>query len=193
MKTAFKRQLATGSVLVMTLLAAHAQDSTSVYGLVDMSIGSTKAPGGTSTTSMDSGKMTTSFIGFGGKEDLGGGLSAVYRLESFVRVTSGALGRFDGDPSFSRTASVGFSSKDLGTLTFGRNTTALFVSTLMFNALGDSFGYSPSIRHYFTSGTVTGDTGWSDSLAYSSPSMGGVRFGVAAAAKTLEPPAATGA
>ena len=74
-----------------------------------------------------------------------------------------------------------------GKLAVGRNTTPLFVATLAFNAFGDSFGdsfgYSPNIRHYFTSGTVTGDSGWSDSVLYNSPSLGGFKFGVAAATK----------
>lgn len=177
-------RLATAVLLCALPLGAQAQSSVNLYGLVDLSVGSTKAPGGSSVSSMDSGKMTTSFIGFSGSEDLGGGLSAVFRIEGFLRVDTGASGRFDADTQWSRTASVGLSSKPLGTLTLGRNTTALFVNTLLYNALGDSFGYSPSIRHYFTSGTVTGDTAWNQSIAYSSPSMGGVRAGFAATTRT---------
>lgn len=177
-------QLTCAAMLAMAGVAAHAQGSVSLYGLVDMSVGRTQAPGAKAVNAADSGKLSTSFWGIGGKEDLGGGVSAVFKLESFVRLTNGGAGRFDGDPMFSRTASVGLSSNQLGTVTFGRNTTALFISTLMFNALGDSFGYSPSIRHYFTSGTTTGDTGWDDSVSYASPSFGGLRFGVSAAFKT---------
>jgi predicted porin len=35
---------------------------------------------------------------------------------------------------------------------------------------------SPSIRHYFTSGTTTGDSGWNDSVRYTSPKFGGAAF-----------------
>lgn len=183
MKPAFK-PLVLGSAFALTALAAQAQSTVSIYGLMDLSVGSSKAPGAAkSTTALDSGKMTTSYIGFGGKEDLGGGLAAVFKLESFLRADTGAQGRFDGDPTFARSANVGLTSASFGTLTLGRNTTPLFVSTLLFNAFGDSFGYSPSIRHYFTSGTTTGDTGWSDSVAYASPSLGGLRFGLAGALK----------
>jgi predicted porin len=176
--------LATATLLITFGSQAQAESSVTLYGLIDMSVGSAKAPGGESSASLESGKMSTSFFGIKGQEDLGGGVSAIFRFDGFLRADTGAQGRYDGDPAFSRTASVGLSSKDLGTLTLGRNTTALFVSTLLFNAFGDSFGYSPSIRHYFTSGTVTGDTGWNDSVAYSSPSLGGVRFGLAGATKT---------
>lgn len=178
------RPLATGTLLATLALGAQAQSSVNVYGLMDLSVGSTKAPGGTATTAVDSGKLTTSYYGFGGREDLGGGLAATFRIESFLRAASGDAGRFTGDPQFSRTASVGLSSARLGSVTLGRNTTALFVSTLGFNAFGDSFGYSPSIRHYFTSGTATGDSGWSDSIAYNSPTWGGFKTGAMVTSKT---------
>ncbi|MDO9202469.1 MAG: porin, partial [Hydrogenophaga sp.] len=184
-KSALTRHLTLVSALCLTALSAQAQSTVTAYGLLDLSVGSTKAPGGTSTTAVDSGKMTTSFIGFGGSEDLGGGLSAVFKMEGFLRVDTGDQGRFTGDTTWARTASVGLSHKQYGTLTAGRNTTALFVSTLLFNAFGDSFGYSPSIRHYFVGAPsiVSGDTGWSDSLAYSSPTISGFRFGAAMATK----------
>ena len=176
--------LACATLVAASCLPAHAQSSVSVYGIADMSVGRTQAPGAEAVSGVDSGKLSTSFWGIGGQEDLGGGLSAVFKFEQFVRVNTGAVGRFDGDAAFARTSSVGLSSKDLGTLTFGRNSTPLFVSTLMFNAFADSFGYSPSIRHYFSSNTVTGDTGWNNSVMYASPSFGGLRFGAIAALKT---------
>lgn len=179
MKKTFHRSFLAGSVLGLASIGAQAQSTVQVYGLIDMSVGSTKAPGGTSVTGVDSGKMTTSFYGFSGTEDLGGGLSAQFKLEGFFRGDSGEQGRFNGDAQFARTASVGLSSKSLGSINFGRTTTQLFVATLAFNAFGDSFGYSPSIRHYFAPATATGDTGWNDSLSYSSPTMAGFRFGTA--------------
>lgn len=177
------RQLATACALSLTAMTASAQ-SVSVYGLIDLSVANAKAPGGESKTTVDSGKMTTSYYGFGGKEDLGGGLSAQFRIEGFFQADTGTEGRFTGDATWARTSSVGFSHPSYGSLNFGRNSTQLFISTLSFNALGDSFGYSPSIRHYFSSSTVTGDTGWNDSIFYSSPAIGGFRFGVATALET---------
>lgn len=158
-------------------VAAHAQaaSSVSLYGLVDVSVGSTQAPGGASIKGADSGKMTTSYFGLKGSEDLSGGLKAQFAVESFMRADTGSAGRFDGDAFWARSAYVGLSGS-AGTVALGRNTTSLFVQTLLFNAFGDSFGYSPSIRHYFTSGTTTGDTGWSDSIKYTSPRLGGVTF-----------------
>jgi predicted porin len=167
--------LTTLALAAAAVTGAQAQ-STSVYGLIDMSVGRTEAPGGAATDGVDSGKMTTSYIGFKGDEDLGGGLKAVFAIESFMRNDTGASGRFDADTFWARNSYVGLASNSMGTLTFGRNTTSLFVQTLVFNAFGDSFGFSPSIRHTFTSGTVTGDTGWSDSVKYASPKFGGLSF-----------------
>lgn len=155
--------------------AAHADSTVSVYGLIDLSAGRTQSPGGVATKGVDSGKMSTSYFGLKGSEDLGGGLSAQFVIESFMRNDTGAVGRFNGDTFWARNAHVGLNG-GLGGVALGRNTTSLFVSVLVFNALGDSFGFSPAIRHYFTSGTVSGDTGWSDSVKYTSPKFGGASF-----------------
>lgn len=172
------------ATLVLAACGAAAQaQQISVNGLLDISAGRTKAPGGTSITGVDSGKMSTSWYGFSGSEDLGGGLTASFRLDAFLQLDAGTMGRFGGDAYFARNSYVGLAGKSWGSVTVGRNTTALFVTTLLNNAFGDSFGFSPSIRHYFTSGTVTGDTGWNDSLAYNSPNIGGFSFGAMTALK----------
>jgi predicted porin len=155
--------------------AVQAQSTVNVYGLIDLSVGRFQSPGGDAIKGVESGKMSTSYFGLGGREDLGSGLFALYALESFMRNDTASAGRYDGDAFWARNAYVGLSS-GAGTLTLGRNTTGLFVNTLVFNAFGDSFGFSPAIRHYFTSGTVTGDTGWSDSVKYASPKFGGFSF-----------------
>ena len=169
------RPFAVAALLGIGALAAQAQGNTSLYGLIDLSVGRSQSPGGTASNGVDSGKMTTSFLGIKGGEDLGGGLSAAFAIESFMRNDTGDAGRFGGDPFWARSAWVGLSG-GFGSVNLGRNTTSLFVHTLIFNAFGDSFGFSPSIRHYFTSGTTTGDTGWSDSIKYSSPKFGGASF-----------------
>lgn len=172
------RSVALAALLALSANAAMAQSSVTMFGLIDLSFGATKAPGGVSTKNVNSGNMSTSFIGFKGSEDLGGGLSAVFAIESFMRNDTGEAGRFNGDTFWARSAYVGLKS-GAGTLTLGRNTTSLFVNTLIFNAFGDSFGFSPAIRQTFTSGgavQVSGDTGWSDSIKYASPNFGGLSF-----------------
>jgi len=172
---AFKLRPLLLPVLLAAASAAHAQSNVTLYGLIDMSVGRTQAPGGAATKGVESGKMTTSYWGVRGSEDLGGGMAAQFVLDSFMRSDTGAAGRFNADTLWARNAYVGVSGQ-FGQVMLGRNTTSLFVQTLLFNALGDSFGYSPSIRHYFTSGTVSGDTGWSDSVRYLSPKFSNMSF-----------------
>lgn len=174
------RSLAIAALAAAGATASHAQSSeVAVFGLMDLSVGRSEAPGAKASSNINSGNMTTSFIGVKGSEDLGGGMNAVFSIESFLRGDTGAAGRFDGDTFWARNAYVGIAHAKLGTVTLGRNTTALFVNTLLFNSFGDSFGFSPAIRQTFTSGgavQVSGDTGWSDSVKYASPGFGGLSF-----------------
>eukprot|EP00952_Eustigmatos_sp_NYUAD-ZCMA_P007713 32493-Eustigmatos_ZCMA.PRE.1 len=123
MKISSTLGLVTGAMLGLVSLAVNAQSAVQIYGLFDMSIGSTKAPGGTSVAGVDSGKLSTSYYGFSGTEDLGGGLSAQFKLESFFRGDTGEQGRFGGDAQFARTSSVGLSHKEFGSINIGRTTT----------------------------------------------------------------------
>jgi len=156
-------------------LGVHAQSSTQIYGLMDVFVGSLENSGASRLSKVDSGGMTTSYIGFKGSEDLGAGLSAQFAIESFLRPDTGEAGRFGGDAFWARSAFVGLAG-DFGTVRFGRNTNPTFVTTLVFNPFGDSFGFSPTIRNHFGGGTgkVAGDTGWSNSVTYLSPKLGGL-------------------
>jgi predicted porin len=176
MNRSVKRAALAAASLAMFGGAAQAQ-SVQLYGLLDMSAGSFQAPGAPRIWQAQSGNMSTSFIGFKGDEDLGDGLKAKFAIEHFLRVDTGQAGRFGGDAFWARSAYVGLSG-GFGSATLGRNTTPLFISTLLFNALGDSFGFSPSIRQIYIPSLLPffGDSGWSNSLAYSSNDYGGLSF-----------------
>ena len=180
-----KKFFAHGGLALAALMAcagaAQAQSSVQLQGLVDLSAGRFQSPGSASANKVENGSMTTSNWIIRGKEDLGSGLSAIFSLESFFRADTGEAGRFGGDNFFARSAYVGLASNSLGTVSLGRNTTLLFISTVVYNAFGDSYGFSPTVRHVYTSGTVTGDSGWSDSVSYSSPTFGGFKASVQSA------------
>lgn len=158
---------------------AQAQSSVSLYGLIDASVVSAKGPGASvTTTAVQSGNMTTNFWGMRATEDLGGGLKAEATLEGFFLGTNGASGRFPGDPFFSRGANVSLSG-GFGTVALGRVTNSLFVNNLIFNAFGDSFGFSPAIRLlHLSAGQASGDTGWNESIKWTSPSIQGATFSI---------------
>ncbi|MCW5631958.1 MAG: porin [Rubrivivax sp.] len=156
--------------------AAQAQASVKLYGHVDLSVGSFQDAGRARVKELAGGKLSTSHVGLSGNEDLGGGLRAEFVLEQFLRADTGTSGRFNGDAFWSRNAFVSLGAS-AGTLRLGRITTPLFVSTLIFNPFGDSFGFSPAIRQVFTPATgqpFLGDSGWNSAAQYTSPSLGGL-------------------
>src|SRR5437762_11872179 len=159
---------AAAAALLALAGAVNAQNM-QLYGLVDMSAGRFQPSGGSGVWRADSGAMTTSFLGLKGSDDLGGGVRARFAIEHFFRADTGQPGRYNGDAFWARDAYVGLSGA-FGTTVLGRNTTPLFVSTLLFNAFGDSFGFSPSIRQVFTPSLLPffGDSGWNNSMAYAS-------------------------
>ena len=87
--------LATAAALCS--IDASRRRTTVLYGLIDASGSRSRPPGGDYRWQLDSGNMSRSFLGFRGSEDLGGGLRAVYRLESYLRVDTGATGGYGGD------------------------------------------------------------------------------------------------
>lgn len=158
-----------------------AQSNVEINGLFDMSIGRFQEAGTRAANRIENGKMSTSYIGFKGSEDLGGGFKAVFALESFVQLDTGASGRYMGptttDAFWSRAANVGIAS-DYGTVRIGRQSTPMFFSTLLFNAFGSSTGLSPPIRQIFnpTRGAALpffGDTGWNNAIGYASKRYSG--------------------
>ena len=163
--TRWIRAAAVAGTLMLCSVAAPAQTAV-LYGLLDASGSRVKDVGASRSLQLDSGNFSRSFIGVRGSDDLGGGLRAVFRLESYLRVDSGEVGRSAGDPFFGREASVGLSGQ-FGTTVLGRTVTPLWSATINFNPFGESAGFSPSTRQYFgRRGVVLGDSRWNNSLAY---------------------------
>jgi len=175
---------------LLAAAGAHAQASVQLYGLIDLSVGQFQVAGSSKLKRLDSGNMSTSYFGFKGSEDLGGGLKAGFTLESFLLADSGGAGRVPGvDAFWARNANLSLSG-GFGMLRLGRMGPPMFVSSLLFNAYGDSFGYSPTIRQYynFPHGTqsnnapLVGDSGWNNAIGYTTPRMGGLTANLMVAA-----------
>lgn len=119
--------------------AASAQSSVSIFGVVTLGLqhGSGSGAGAANRTGIDSGGDVTSRLGFRGAEDLGGGLSAGFWLESQVNVDNGTGAQTITNnqtsgiaPSnaaggqgltFNRRATVSLASKSLGEVRLGRD------------------------------------------------------------------------
>ncbi|MBN3756737.1 porin [Paraburkholderia sp. Tr-20389] len=117
-------------VLTTALLAsaaaagtAHAQSSVTLYGVIDAGISyanhSKNAAGGTDKIfKYDDGVAQGSRWDLRGTEDLGGGLKALFVLESGFNSGTGASGQ--GGALFGRQAYVGVSKDGIGAVTLGR-------------------------------------------------------------------------
>jgi predicted porin len=118
--------------LTSTAIAAHAQSSVTIYGVVDAGVttarqgAGTTTPGGSTpvgtarnhTTRLDSSSGPGARIGFRGTEDMGDGLSANFVAEEGVDVSTGALQQ--GGLAFGRQIWVGLASKSGWSVSAGR-------------------------------------------------------------------------
>lgn len=154
---------------------AKAETSVNFVGELDSYIGHIKPAGDSdtkSTTGIESNGLTTSYLGVHGSQDLDNGLTAIASIEAFLRPDSGELGRFPDDIMFARAANFGLKG-DFGQFTIGRNASLYFLSAIIFNPFGDSFSFSPMVLSSFGGGGLYGDTGWSNSVVYTTPTTGG--------------------
>ncbi|KXU86826.1 porin [Caballeronia megalochromosomata] len=117
-----KKHIVAAAVLGMFGIAAHAQSSVTLYGIIDAGITYANkvatAGGHDSVVKYGDGVAQGSRWGLRGTEDLGGGLKAIFVLESGFNSGDGTLGQ--GGALFGRQAYVGVSKNEYGALTFGR-------------------------------------------------------------------------
>ncbi|NRR28666.1 porin [Oxalobacteraceae bacterium] len=158
----------------MTLAAspALAQQAVTIYGVVDIGLVSDR-DSGKSTTRIDSGQQTASRWGIKGKEDLGGGLKAVFQLESQIEADNGTLsytGRLFGSQAW-----VGLEG-GFGSVKLGRVFTPYF-GAIATNDPFDARGPADSSRLFPDSGVRMDNT-----IKYSLPPLGGFYADLAYAA-----------
>lgn len=187
----FTNRLAIAACMAALGTSAYAQSSVTLYGNMDMAItrtsngSGTTLPGGTvatprsqGRTTLDSGVGPGSRIGFRGREDLGGGLAAVFLAEMGFAVDTGVAQQ--GGLAFGRQVFVGLNGKNW-TLTAGRQYSPLDVGfgtnegqfgLWWGNAVGASgHGLYPGLGSAPGSGTFTAGSRIDNSL------MGSMTFG----------------
>lgn len=148
---------------------AQAQSNITIYGVVDAGVTYTSkvGPKNNSRLSVDSGDLSTSRIGFKGLEDLGGGLKAVFQLESGFNVDDGSLSV--ANTLFDRKAVVGLTGA-FGIVTIGRQTDFLedigskYTSAQTFGGNGIKGGHFNNLDR--VSGTRTNNSIRYDSIIH---------------------------
>jgi predicted porin len=110
------------------ITSAYAQSSVSIYGILDLGYLGTNYHGvGTSATTKQTtngfgnSAETTSRLGFKGQEDLGGGTSALFTLETGLNPDQSTLSSFN-----TRQAFVGLKQNGVGTAAIGTQYTPVY-------------------------------------------------------------------
>ncbi len=155
------------AILAASAGAASAQTGLTIYGIIDAAL--VRETGGAAgpVSKVTSGAGSVSRIGFRGTEDLGGGLSALFTLESGFRVDTGEVDA--AGTIFNRQAFVGLKGS-AGTLTVGRQYTPWHQAL---SQVGDPFGtgYAGGAKNQFPD--FGSNIRTSNTLLYSAPVTSG--------------------
>lgn len=152
-----------------------------------------------SVNGMFNGGLGGSNIGFKGLEDLGGGLKATFKLETGFNSFDGALNNgvasvadnpstkqvtSNGDSSlagqlFTREATVGLTSSNWGSVTFGRNNSLGYDALIAYDPMGGSYVFSPfGYSGSYGAGGFTEDYRIDNSIKYRLKLETGLNLGV---------------
>lgn len=193
-----KTPLALAIAAVLVAPAAMAQSNVSVYGKLYPHLVNEEGTGataiGTPRSTLTSALQGTNGVlknngmvsgnsrwGIRGSEDLGGGLQAIFQLESSVAIENGGTSL----PQFwDRDTFVGLDSKQFGTVKLGQMDTIFKNYGDTLGTLGVSSGTFMSSSNilrkpgFGTSSTARFHERWGSSVQYESPEWSGFQFGV---------------
>lgn len=158
-----------GAVLLAFASHAFAQSSVTLYGVLDNGLTYINNDEGKSVVELKDGIARANHLGFEGQEDLGGGLKALFKLDSGFSMNNGTL---NSGLMFGNDAYVGLDDDRLGRI-----------------ALGRQFDFSVLLEHYLPClqcgiytvenadlDRVSGE--WlNNSVQYMSPDLGGLKLG----------------
>lgn len=171
------------AALACTVPLADAQDASSVtlYGSMDLGVTWIDDAQGSDRWFLGSGSKLSNRLGFRGREDLGGGLAAVFTIEHGINADDGTIGQ--GGRMWGRQSWVGLSSKTLGTLTLGRQYDFLYAGSpmpldmgayLIGGLAGATAGAGTSVDNHLGGVRYDNTIKWQHSLG---PVTGGVMWG----------------
>lgn len=161
------------AIISTIAVPAVAQNSVTLYGVIDEGFDYTNNVGGNKVYELQSGYAQGSRWGLKGTEDLGGGLKTVFQLESGFNVNNGKAGQ--GGLLFGRQAYVGISSDRMGTVTLGRQYDSLVDYLAQTTANGNWAGYLFS--HPYDNDNTDNSFRVNNTVKYASPTFAGIQFG----------------
>lgn len=175
----------------MTVSVAHSQSSLTISGNIDGGVSYISNQRGARNVIFDGGILSPNVLTIKGREELGGGLQAVFELTSQFDVDTGQTVPGSG-ALFNRTALVGMDHHDLGTFTFGTQYDFMF-TTLALNRFDGAFlygglygfrqgpftalGIPRNPTGAFDFDRVAGGARVSNAIRYETPRIGGLQAG----------------
>jgi predicted porin len=175
MKTRSKLLIGLVSVTGMFSPVARADSSVTLYGLLEDGFDFVNNSAGKKVYAMRDGTYTGVYgsrWGLLGREELGDGLAAIFKLENGFNVPTGLLGQ--GGREFGRQAYVGMTDNRLGTATFGRQYDSM-VDYLQFATTGSVLGSYAS--HASDIDNLSNSYRIDNSIKYTSSTFGGFHAG----------------
>ena len=186
-----KKTLIVAAVAASFATAANAQSSVTLYGLIDAGFtyvnneaASNVANGSAAAFRLSSGNINGSRWGLRGTEDLGGGMKAIFTLESGFSMGDGSAGQgpaktvANPNPSgreFGRQAFAGISTAQFGTVTLGRQYDSVVDYLAPMTATGSWGG--TYFAHPFDNDNADNSFRVNNSVKYQSANYSGFTFG----------------
>jgi predicted porin len=169
-----KKTLIIAGVMGAFAINAHAQSSVTLYGTLDAGLVFSNNSNGHSNWQQGSGTVSDTYFGLRGSEDLGGGLHAIFTLESGFNINSG---RFtESNTLFNRQAFVGLQSDQYGTLTLGRQYDSMVDYLAPLSEAGSGYGDNLA-AHPFDNDNLDHSFSVKNAIKYQSANYAGLRFG----------------
>jgi predicted porin len=169
-----KKTLIAASLMSAFTITAHAQSSVTLYGTLDAGLVFANNQGGHSNWQQGSGSVSNTYFGLRGSEDLGGGLHAIFTLESGFDLNNGKF--TENNTIFNRQAFVGLQSDQYGTVTLGRQYDSVVDYLAPLSEAGAGYGNNLA-AHPFDNDNLDNTFSVQNSVKYQSANYGGFKFG----------------
>ncbi|WP_277189235.1 porin [Caballeronia sp. BR00000012568055] len=169
-----KKTVILAGVLGAFAASAHAQSSVTLYGTLDAGLLYTNNAGGHNNWQQGSGSLSDTYFGLKGTEDLGGGLHALFKLESGFNLNNGRYR--ENNTQFNRQAYVGLQHDQFGTVTLGRQYDSQVDYLGPISEAGSGFGNNLA-AHPFDNDNLDHSFSIKNSIKYQSVNYGGFKFG----------------
>ncbi|CDY77043.1 Outer membrane protein (porin) [Caballeronia glathei] len=169
-----KKKLLTASMFGAVAVTAHAQSSVTLYGTLDAGLVYTNNQLGHNNFQQASGTVSDTYFGLKGNEDLGGGLHAIFTLESGFNLNNGQF--TESNSIFNRQAFVGLKSDQYGQLTVGRQYDSMVDYLSPIAAAG--YGYGNNLAaHPFDNDNLDNTFSVKNAVKYTSANYAGFQLG----------------